>query len=212
MLTALDDVSTSEGEDEQTESDESEGNLDIFHAAVEPVNTRLEVKLSNHAFCHGPFDRLQQKVYDDMTTALQPEESEEFKGIIMDTGANRSSTTSLQQYLIYCQEFGAVANINKGMASRVRGIGGNCQPIGVAIIPIPFPYLGIICELLFYIIEGDVPSLFCLSDMKREGLDLGILKDKVDHMGRSQALTYHNALLWYKWPPTDCNFALYTEP
>ena len=212
MLTALDDESDSEGEDEQTESEESEGNLAIFHAAVEPFNKRLGVKLSNHAFCHGAFDRLQQKAYDDMHKALQKGEPEEFEGIIMDTGANRSSMMSLQQYLIYCQDFGAVANINKGMASRVRGIGGKCQSIGVAIIPIPFPDLGITCDVLFHIIEGDVPSLFCLSDMKREGLDLRILKDRVDHMGRSQALTYHNALLWHKWTPTDCNFALYTEP
>ena len=61
MLTALDGDSISEGEDDNTEFEESEGNLTIFHAAVEPFHTRLEVKLSNHAFCHGAFNRFQQK-------------------------------------------------------------------------------------------------------------------------------------------------------
>ena len=105
-----------------------------------------------------------------------------------------------------------MANISERMASRVRGIGRKCQLIGVAIIPIPFPDLNLTCNVLFHIIEGDVPSLFCLSDMKREGQDLRILKDRADHIGRSKILTYHNAVLSHKWTPTDCNFALYTEP
>lgn len=183
-----------------------------FHAEAEPVNRRLELRLSNHSFSHGFFSRRLREAHREMDRALAVGEYEEFAGVIMDSACNRSSMMSLKQYKVYCNEFGAVAHIDTAKSKQINGIASNkVKAIGSAIVPIPFPGIGITVEVEFFITESDTPTLLSLRDMKENALDLRVLYDRIDHGGRSQKLHFIGGFLIHKWQPNETDYGLFTE-
>ena len=135
---------------------------------------------------------------------------QEFNGIIIDTGANRTSMMSLDQYIAYCREHNVPARIADFNRS-VRGIGGVCvKTIGKATVAVPFPDIGVVCDITFHITEGHNPTLLSLRDLKNTGLDLSIQKNCVHMMGKSQKLVHENDFLYYRWKP-DLHLYTYGE-
>lgn len=74
-----------------------------------------------------------------------------FKGVMIDTGANRSKLMSLKQYIAFCREINTPLEIRK-CSKSVAGLGGaQLVTVGKATIPIPFPDIGILCDITFRI-------------------------------------------------------------
>lgn len=61
----------------------------------------------------------------------------------------------------------------------VRGIGGIRNSIGTATIKIPFKDLGVIVDFLFLLMAGRFPTLLCMADFCRHGLENSVLRCKV---------------------------------
>lgn len=137
-----------------------------MHVDVEPVNTRLEISLSNYTFCYGRMDKITRAAMKEVEDALKAAVEKEFEGNVIDTGANRSSMMSLSQYRIYCEEFGVVAQLDKSRSKSIRGLTEKATSLGSTKLPIPFKDLGVFIDIEFQIMKDDVPSLLSLSDLK----------------------------------------------
>ena len=60
----------------------------------------------------------------------------------------------------------------------VSGTGGKNNSIGVARIPIPLRDLNLVINVRFQIMGDDVPSLLSMKDMKDNGIEISIQKEK----------------------------------
>ena len=200
-----------EMEDESDEDGERGLDSAMLVDEVSDINCDLEKNLANNAFAHScGFVREHSKRMKEMTYALSDcrESQAGFNGILMDTGANRSSVISLSQYLAYCREYGIPASLDKSKAGSVRGLGGKQSSLGTATILIPFYNLQIVADVEFRVIEDDtVPTLLSLSDMKRIGIDMSIQRNCVSFLGKEQKLVYENGFLYHRW---RSDYALYT--
>lgn len=206
-------------DDDQNSGSESEFSLDSGEdhvnfvdskTSAEPVipkvgdnaNICLEQKLSNNAFIHScGFCIWRSNEMNKMQDALSKSSYEsDFKGVMIDTGANRSSLMSLGQYMAFCKEFDTPMEIRK-YSKSVGGLGGaQLTTIGKAIIPIPFPDIGIICDITFHIHDNEnTPTLLSLRDLTRTGLDLSIQNDWLHLCGKTQKLKRKNDILYYEW-------------
>jgi hypothetical protein len=83
--------------------------------------------------------------------------------------------------------------------------------IGCAKIPIPLSAIGIAILVDFQIMDGSVPSLLSLADVKGNMLDVKMLENRIEVGGKSQPLTFENRFLVHKWQKSDVRSALYTE-
>jgi len=176
------------------------------------IGQKHEMYLSDTAFMHGrTFCTDLEKEMLAMHTALAAGEVSLFKGIIIDTGANRSSCMSLSQYRAYCSEFCVPVNIDYEDARGLIGIGGTSSSIGTATIPVPFQDLDLIIDVKFRILRSECPSLLSLRDMIRCGLDISIQEKTVSFKHKIQALTFENDFLKHKWSSRDLDFTMYTE-
>ena len=114
------------------------------------MHERGEVILANSAFMHGTLPVFLQSDIRGSSGNNHPTGCRIFKGLIIDSGANKSSIVCLNQYNAYCKEFGMVSNIDKSVVKQVRGIGGQTQSIGSA----RYEYLSIslvLLSILFFI-------------------------------------------------------------
>lgn len=206
-----DDLDNSGSEsDFSVESDEEQANFADSYVSFcnenpkegNEANICLEQKLSNTAFIHScGFFTWRKTEMENMQTALTNSQNDsEFKGVMIDTGANRSSLMSIQQYMKYCKEFNSPMEVRKSSRS-VGGLGGaNLVTIGKATIPIPFPKIGIICDVTFHIHNDEgTPSILSLRDLTRTGLDLSIQHNWLHFRGKTQKLRKRNDLLYYEW-------------
>jgi predicted nucleic acid-binding Zn-ribbon protein len=110
------------------------------------------------------------------------EDPASFKGIILDTGANRASTVSREQCNTYCKMFRVPRSIRKklpGSGNVIHGIGGSAPIIGTAQLPVPFPGMDLVIDVDLKIVEGRIPSLLSLKDMKGNMLDIQILSNEI---------------------------------
>ena len=114
-----------------------------------------------------------------------------FKGVTIDTAANRRSVMSKGQHKQYEIEFGVVIPLRPPSRQKMKGIGGEGKVIGDASIPIPFNKLNIIIDVDFLIIDSDCPSLLSNRDMIINRLDISI-KGSFLHMGPFKPLTFSN--------------------
>lgn len=122
-------------------------NLSFQHALTRTVTSQAEV---------DPF------MYTATTRPRSPRyHSDRFYGIMVDTGASKSSTAGWGQYLAYQQAVDATASIDSNTAGAINvqfGI-GSTPSIGSLTISTP---VGII---EFHIVEADTPFLLCLADL-----------------------------------------------
>jgi hypothetical protein len=170
-----------------TDSTDS-GSDDDAHLAEQIVdmNISLEQGLSNVSFFHVhriDLDTIKEEVRSCNHSSTQ--DNLRFQGIIIDTGANRSSLMSLNQYRCYCHEFSVPASLHESKKT-FNGIGGRRESIGSTNITIPFPHLGICAHITFEIIDANVPSLLSLKDLREAGVDLSIQRNTLSLMGREQ--------------------------
>ena len=195
---------------DESSSDENDEKNDDSANIAELVETsqRMERTLANAAYCAG-----KNEVADlsNLRLALTADERPCFDGIIIDSGANRSSIMSLKQYRRYCEEFGVVPHIRTTARKPIRGIGGRKLTIGSATIPVPFSAIGVTITVEFQIIGEDVPSLLSLADIKRNMLDVKLLENRIELDGKSQGLVFENGFIIHRWRNTDTLSALYTE-
>ncbi len=127
---------------------------------------------------------------------------------MIDTGANRSSVISLEQYRAYYREHFRPAaiehpDIDTRSRKTLHGFAGSESTTGHADIQIPINGLGITPIIRFHIVTGSSPSILFLRDMQRLGLDISIQKHCLTVGEKKHALELRKNLLWLKWVPTD---------
>lgn len=194
------------------ESDASENeedqNAGLITTEVCDINKQLESALSNNVFLHSCGFYVDRKRHmEKMERALsETERPSEFNGMIIDTGANRLSLMSINQYRAYCTEFGIVANIRKD-SRKIYGLGSKHRSIGTAKISIPFPKFGMICDINFHILSENCKTLLSRVDLKNTGIDLSIQRDCLLFNDIELPLQVQNDLLVYNWLP---NVAMFT--
>lgn len=199
--------SEEDAESSELESEDMDDQVMIAEE-IRDINKELETNLSNKVFLHtcGFLSRRKKEINDMEQALLVDERQSEFNGVLVDTGANRTSLMSLTQYRAYCTEHGVPANLTKS-TKRVCGIGGSQRSIGKARIPIPFPNLGLISDIDFHIIEDEVPTLLSLRDLKSTGIDMSIQQNCLMFMGKKQRLVHENDFLYYRWSPDVALFS-----
>jgi hypothetical protein len=87
---------------------------------------------------------------------------------------------------------------NVDCAKWIKGIGGLQSVEGIAPVPIPFPDLNIMIEIDIVLLDGDTPSLLSLTDLKKNELDIDVLKDQIWQKGKCQSLSLINDFLVHK--------------
>jgi len=213
-VSAEDVVSVLLAADEEDDSESSESDSDDVDSTnaflveeIRDVNQEIEIELSNRAFLHTcGFMANQANEMRKMKAALKDQDrSSEFNGVLLDTGANRTSLMSLGQYRAYCREYGISAQLKKE-SKRVCGLGGSTRSIGMANITVPFPNFCLVTDIQFHIVTEDVPTLLSLKDLKRTGVELSIQRDCLTFMGREQKLVLENDFLYYRWAPDSALF------
>jgi len=168
--------------------------------------------LANAAYIHGKtFVQDQEMSILAMYNELRMGEETKFKGIYLDTCANRSSVMSLNQYQAYCKEFHVPMQLSTHGAKTLRGIGGKSAALGSAWIPIPFTKLKLIVDVNFQIVNDNVPTLLCMKDMVQNGLDISIQKSEISYKHRKHPLILENYFLIHRWKPEDVSYSMYTE-
>lgn len=172
----------------------------------------VEETQSNAAFVHGrSFGGGKADILMAMHTLLRNESSGNFKGVRLDTFANRRSIISTAQYAAYCHEFSLKRAIKESNGETVGGIGGSQSAVGMAMIQIPFRDLELIIDVWFTVINQDVPTLLSMRDMVTNGLGISIQKCHVHFRGRVHQLGMRNFFLIHTWAPTDMPFVMYTK-
>ena len=225
-----DDANAADDESCTTSSEDEEE--DMVQYGLDIVNSELEQKFSNTAFMHGTQNTnttrpstdatdtnctpLTATAGDDAVSFTVQDLPQRFEGVMIDTGANRSSTMSLSQYENYCREHMTPAalhniSIDTSRQKKIKGIGGTIKTIGQARVRIPISGLGIELIVVFNIVPHDSPTILCLQDMKRMGIDISIQEDSLTLGDKMHSLVLENNLLWLKWESTDYTFYTETE-
>lgn len=96
-----------------------------------------------------------------------------FKGVTIDTAANRKSVMSEEQYIAYQEEFGRRVPMRPPRRD-VKGIGGKSKTLGEVTIQIPFVQLNVVLDVEFSILKSETPSLLSNKDMIDNGLDISL--------------------------------------
>jgi hypothetical protein len=99
----------------------------------------------------------------NMNKVLRMEE-DSFKSCVFESGANNSSLMSTAEYRLYCSELRLPASIRTG-AKKLRGIGASQKAFGETTVHVPLNALGVILEVIFQLIDADVPKILCLRDL-----------------------------------------------
>ena len=218
------DSSSNHEEDVKDHNNSDSGNL----ADVAEVHKEAIAFFTNASYLHGihalNIDKTQP--IQEITTMLctseyihEPGSTEiallanhpTFDGIIIDTGANRSSVMFLNQYRIYCKIFKTPMQINHEDSKGIKGLFGGSSSIGTAIIPIPFVKLDVVLDIKFLIMKSDCKTLFCLKDLKDNGLNLDVQRDMIQLGDKEQKLLLENDFQKHIWSPSDMPYILYTE-
>ena len=199
--------------DDESDSSTVESSDDMINFGMTNVNVGIEQELSNNAFLHGLLDDEKGQAEQDTNMNMHATESS-FKGVLCDTGANRSSTMSLDQYHAYCREHLTLASlqhatIDTSKRKSINGFGESVtRTIGQTRIRIPIAGLGISRIVTFNIVDTNSPSILCLRDMEDMGLEISIQENCLLLGDRRHELEVENDLLWLRWTP---EYSFYTE-
>lgn len=177
------------------------------------LNKSLEEDMANASFLHGrSFIADLERDMAFMHAQLSLGEQDTFRGLILDTGANRSSCMSLSQYKAYCRENNVPLSIDRTEGRTVSGFGGSKRgSLGSAIIPVPFVDLNVVLHVKFQIFSHNSPSLLCLRDMREGGLDISVQKLSISYKHRSQSVSLENDFMVHNWKSEDVVNSLYSE-
>lgn len=119
------------------------------------------------------------KVMHTLSGTIPPRYGDTFKGVMIDTGAARGSTSGKRQYFAYCRSTGREPKIDSRRAAVCHFGIGSAKSCGVANIAIPVGNLWVAFNT--HIVDADVPTLLCIDDMDRLGLFYNNLTNKLIH-------------------------------
>jgi hypothetical protein len=174
-------------------------------------NLKAVERCGDAAFICGYQQRHQRELESMYTALAATDDYPTFRGLILDTGANRKSIMLLELYRSYCHAFGVPVEI-RPVTGRVGGIASSITVCGVATIPVPFLELNIVCDFELYLFNGDGPNLLSKLDMKNAGFELLALQDDLLWLGgRAQHLHSINEFMVHKWEPGDLASTLFTD-
>lgn len=134
----------------------------FFANVTQKDATMITNELANRAFSHS-LTAMDTEPVESYNSASVRYNSEEFYGIMIDTGAAHLSTAGYGQFQALKRFTGPTATLDKsreGEATVRYGI-GTTSSLGPAIINSP------IGKIEFHIMDADVPFLLCLADMNR---------------------------------------------
>lgn len=134
---------------------------------------------------------------------------EKFRGILVDTGAARGNTSSLKQYLAYCNHIGCSPTIDGSKAATCYFGNGSERSQGVASISFPLGAL----TITFYahiLRDAVVPLLICIDEMVRWGLYFNNIANRLVHSPTGQYLSVlregaHPFIMWN--PVINCHYS-----
>lgn len=199
----------SEGEEDLEDNINDDGYLAFV---AESDLQDLQSDLANSSFSHGrTIDNEKNAMIEAMYTHLTRKPQRCFEGVKIDTGANRSSIMSKDQYNSYCDTFGIRCSVRHPDGRMIRGIGGNQPAIGFVTIQVPFRDLNLTIDVDFMLVSGSIPSLLSLRDVYENGLDISLQRQMITFRDKCQKLDFDNFFLIHNWTPNDVPYSLYTE-
>jgi len=213
-LTVQEEVDDGDDGDDVILSESEEESEDIAYIAEDSMDLHKseEERLANISFMHGrTFSRDLSQAMSAMNSQLSVGTEVPFRGLHIDTCANRSSVMALAQYRAYCQELQVPVQIDRDNIQRLRGLSGSSKPIGTAVIPVPFRELNLVIDVTFQIVSNEIPTLLSMKDMKDIGLDISIQEEVVKYKHLHQPLVMENYFLIHRWSRGDVAYSLYTE-
>ncbi len=210
MLNIVSDGESDNENDESFTESDFEDPLET-DAVLTEVNSSIEADLSARSLVHGLIlqDCIDQHTQSDNFMHMRDSDAVHFKGLLIDTGASRSSVMSVEQYASYCREHLVSVQIDTSDQKTLHGVGPTTTTLGGATIVLPMPSLRIQTPTIFHIVEAPLPSVLCLRDLQNMGVELSIQKECLLLHGKRHPLTPVNCLLYYRWDPQDV--VLYTE-
>lgn len=196
----------------ESEHEDAESSDAYFSEETTEVTYITEQRLARNSFMHArSFKSDQQLEWKKISSTLVSENIQQFRGIYLDTCANRSSVMSYDQYKEYCMDFEVTFRLNRGNIEPSAGNGGSQRTMGTATIPIPFTDLNIIIAVTFQIRRVSIPSWPSMKDMVENGLEL-IIQRKVLLFGNlEQKQSFENFFLIHRWEPNNTIYSLYSE-
>ena len=131
--------------------------------------------------------------------------STQFQGIMLDTGASRTSTAGYNQAKAFMREFNTQLDTSARSVTARFGI-GSAESVGKLSVDSPVGHVD------FHVMQADTPFLLCIQDMDRLGIYLNNLKDQVVLRDGSTVpiirLHGHPFLIW---GPPSINYLTDTE-
>lgn len=182
------------GSETDSEDDEQISFLDLTDE--QSSNQDAQIFLANISFVHGKtFSTHLKRDTGDVVNVLS-DRQHSFRGIVLDTGANRRSVMCLNQYRQYCKLFHLPMKIDHSDQGGLIGLGGRVRAIGSATISIPFKDLELMIYVRFRIMNRDGPTLLSLRDMYKKQLDISIQRKVITHNEKSMQLSFESVLLY----------------
>lgn len=194
-----------------SDEDCDDGGDEIWYIAEDEISPHEgeEQRLTNTAFVHGmSYSADRHAALATMKGELYQGDVTKFKGIFLDTCANRFPFISYNQYKAYCDSFHVPSRLEENDKRRLTVIGGTKNAIGTTTIPIPFNDLQLVIYVQFQIIPGNGPNLLSMKDMIENCLEISIQKLQVMYKHPIQPLTFQDYFLVQKWEPDDLYYSL----
>lgn len=105
-------------------------------------------------------------------TAMQQQAP--FHGLKIDTSASRTSVITMGQYHSYSRTFNSLQPMRPIKNLSVMGVGGKRKAIGVIVTLVPFKDLKIVIDVMFLVLQENVPTLYSMQNMIENCLDISI--------------------------------------
>lgn len=124
------------------------------------------------------------------STSYQPSShgTKKFRGILIDTGAARGNTSSMDQYLSYCYHVGCKRNTDRSKAAACHF--GNSSEKSQGIARITFPLDALTITFYAHILrDAIVLLLICIEEMDRWGLYFNNIENRLAHSPTCQTLS-----------------------
>ncbi len=151
---------------EETELEEAENFVTATSSVTSDQALARYSELASQSIYHGI-------TKSDNFLATSRYTSKQFHGIMLDTGAARTSTAGYGQAEAYMREFNAHLDVTSaGSITAHFGI-GTAASIGKLSVDSP------VGRVDFHVMEADTPFLLCLQDMDRLGIYLNNFRDHV---------------------------------
>ncbi len=202
-----------EGPKDETTEDFEALTLDIEDSELEEAEnfvTAISTVTSNEAQARY-LELSGQSTYHVLTKcssflATSRYTSEQFHGLMLDTGAARTSTAGYGQAEAYMKEFNAQLDVTiAGSITAHFGI-GTAASIGKLSVDSP------VGRVHFHVMQTDTPFLLCLQDMDRLGIYLNNLRDHiVMRNGSTVTIVRFHGHPFLIWGPKSVNYLTDTE-